>query len=873
MANVIDINTMSPMMKQYMMTKQEYSDCILLYRLGDFYEMFFDDAVVCSRVLSLTLTSKDAGKGQKAPMCGVPAKAIDTYVQKLIEEGYKIAICEQTDEMDNNKILKRDITRIITPGTVVETNILDGGTNNYLAALYTENNKIGVSYIDISTGEFYISELETDVYTQLNDILSVVRPKEIIANEDMKIIEESMPAVKAGIVPAFSYNNSVTYDFASAKANLLKQLNTISLKEYNCATKYLAITSAGALLEYVQHTQRRDLTHINNVTLVDYSKYMQIDANSRKNLEITENSRDGGKKGSLYWVLDKNKTNMGKRTLRHFLDNPLVNESEINYRLAGVDEFVRNIVAREQIKELLYNIYDVERLTGKVSYNIITPKDCLALSKSLKYIPDIKAILEKFNSRISKDILGDLHNYTKIVDMLDRAIDEECTSNVKEGGFIKIGFNKELDELINFQKNGAKLISDLETTERTATGITKLKVGYNRVFGYYIEVPKSSLSAVPYRYIRKQTLVNGERFITEELKDLEDKILSANDRKLLLEMTLFAEIREILLKEVRNLQETAKAIGILDTIVSFATVAVERNYVKPIIQKGNTKLEILGGRHPVVEAVLKGSEFVPNDTLMDNGESRTMLITGPNMAGKSTYMRQVALITLMAQIGCYVPAKSAKIAIADRIFTRIGASDNLMFGQSTFMVEMLEVSNILKNATNNSLILLDEIGRGTSTFDGLSIAWSIIEYIANNFYCKTLFSTHFHELTELEGILDGVKNYKIQVKEYNNSIIFLRKIVRGSANQSFGIQVAALAELPQVVIDKAADILHSLEQHDLNRNIINDSINNNDDKEKLDQRRQLNEIKAVLTDLDINSLTPLSAFDILVQLKNMLKKD
>ncbi|MBE5734967.1 MAG: DNA mismatch repair protein MutS [Clostridiales bacterium] len=864
---------MSPMMRQYVDTKEEYKDCILLYRLGDFYELFFDDAVTCSRVLSLTLTSKEAGSGQKAPMCGVPAKAIDTYVQKLIEEGYKVAICEQTDEMGTDKVLKRDITRIITPGTVVESTILDGGSNNYLASLYAEGNKVGVSYIDISTGEFYLSELEDDIYLKLNDLLSVIKPKEIIANTESQMYEESLPVVKSSIVPAFSYNVGVDYDLSKAKDILLKQLNASSLKQFNCSNKYLAITSAGALLQYVYHTQRRDLSHINSINIVDLSKYVQIDANSRRNLELTENSRDGGKKGSLCWVLDKTKTNMGKRTLKHFVENPLVSEADINYRLNGVEEFVKNIVAREQIKDLLNHIYDIERLTGKISYNNLTPKDCLALSKSLKNIPQICSVLSTFNSKIIKDLMLDLYDYSDIVDMIDRAIYEDCTNNVKEGGFIKRGFNAELDEIISLQQNSSQLLNELESAEKSISGIQKLKVGYNRVFGYYIEVPKSALDSVPFRYIRKQTLANCERFITEELKALEEKILSANDKKLILELELFTDIRNILLTKVKNLQSTSKAIGILDTLVSFATVSVERNYVKPILQKSNTKLEIIGGRHPVVEIALK-NDFVPNDTIMNNEDSRTMLITGPNMAGKSTYMRQVALITIMAQIGCFVPAKSAKISIMDRIFTRIGASDNLMFGQSTFMVEMLEVSNILHNATNNSLILLDEIGRGTSTFDGLSIAWAIMEYIANNFYCKTLFSTHFHELTDLEGILDGVKNYKVQVKEYDNSIIFLRKIVRGSANQSFGIQVAALAELPEVVIEKANKILHSLEQHDLNKNLINDTLEvNSNDNVEMEHRRKMNEVCSILNDLDVNQLTPLSAFDILVQLKNTIKKD
>lgn len=868
-----DLSKMSDMMTHYFTVKQDYPDCMLLYRLGDFYEMFSEDAKTCSRALGLTLTGRSCGLEERMPMCGIPAKALDAYLPKMIEAGFKVAICEQLNvPTPSNPKVEREVVRVITPGTLIDASLLDT-SNNYLACVYKGDDTLGVSYIDISTGDFYTYQLNEDLSLELNDIFSTIKPHEIIANSAVQAIEDDLPISKMQLIPAFGYIDDKEFDYESCRDLVLTQLKIKSLKEIGCENKFASIVSAGVLLKYVRNTQKRDLSHINKLALLDIKKYMQIDATSRRNLELTESSRDRTTKGSLLWVLDKTKTSMGKRTIKSLIDNPLLSENEINYRLGGVEDFVKNIVVREQMRDLLYNIFDIERLTGRISYNNLTPKDCLALSKSLKIIAPIKTLLAKLSSDFAKKINENLLTFDAIVQLIDSAINENCTNNIKDGDVIKLGFNAELDDIINIQTSSAETLSRMEEAEKIATGIKNLKIGYNRVFGYYIEVSKGSVETVPYRYIRKQTLVNGERFITEELKNVEEKILNAADRKQELEVELFNKIREVLLGEVANLQKVSKAIGMLDAIVSFATVAVEQNYVKPIITKNNTKLEIIGGRHPVVEKILK-RDFVSNDTIMNNDDSRTMLITGPNMAGKSTYMRQVALITLMAQIGCFVPAKSARVAITDRIFTRIGASDDLMFGQSTFMVEMAEVSNILHNATDKSLILLDEIGRGTSTFDGLSIAWSVIEYISKNFHCKTLFSTHFHELTDLEGVLDGLKNYKIQVQEYNNSVIFLRKITRGCANRSFGIEVASLANLPEEVVERAKIILHNLEQHDLNKDIIkNNCVDNGEEKKMAEYRKGLTQVAGILNDLDLNTLTPLNAFDILIQLKNYIKKD
>ncbi len=867
---------LTPMMTHYLETKEKYKDTILLYRLGDFYEVFFDDAETCSRELGLTLTGKDCGLDKRAPMCGLPVKAVDTYVSKLIEKGFKVSICEQlSDPIKNSKALvERDVVRVITPGTIIESDMLDANSNNYIASIYKSQNNIGASVIDISTGDFFVTEFtEGNTITKLNDFLVMLTPKEVICNDEAKEELKNIFCVQAQIVPAFTQYAENAFEYKTASSTLLQQLCCQSLTKFGCNNKHFAIQSAGALLSYLNETQKRNLSHINKVQYLYTEEYMQIDANTRRNLELTATLKDGKRKGSLLWILDKTKTSMGARMLKSFIESPLNNDAKINARLKGVEELVKNIIKRENLRELLYKIYDLERLTGKVAYGNINPKDCLALKATLAIIPEIKQELLSFNSTILKKINEDLLDFNEITTLLENAIAEDSSTVLKDGGFIKHGYNKELDDYANISKVGRKWIVELEAKEKELTGIKNLKISYNKVFGYYIEVTNSQKQLVPYRYQRKQTLSTGERFITDELKQMEDKILNADDRKLELEQELFKQIRAELSKHIENFQRSAKALSLLDVLCSFATVSVERNYVKPIINKNINEIEIIDGRHPVVEALVNNT-FVSNDTFLNNTDKRTMIITGPNMAGKSTYMRQVAIITLMAHIGCFVPASSAKICITDKIFTRIGASDDLLVGQSTFMVEMLEVSNILKNATSRSLIILDEVGRGTSTFDGLSIAWSVMEYISKTLTAKTLFATHFHELTELEGVLEGVKNYQVSVKEFNNSVIFMHKIVRGGANRSFGIEVASLADLPEEIITRAKEILHTLEQNALNQSSSTFEMLNSSNQENLNKVRQsTSQIISILEDINTDNLTPLNAFDIILQLKSYLKKD
>jgi len=858
---------LSPMMQHYVRIKENHKDAVLFYRLGDFYEMFFEDAELCSRVLDLTLTGKDCGLDKRAPMCGIPYHAADSYIAKLIEHGYKVAICEQLTEPKRGELVQRDVIRTITPGTVIDSELVDDARNNYLASIYKEKFNIGLSYLDITTGEMFLTEFVGDnSLSELNDALVRIKPSEILCNNEMKKSEQEIACVKSGYVPAFQVYSEEHYDFKKSDVNLKKQLGVDSLKGYNCATRTFAICSTGGLLDYVFETQKRSLSHLNTIKYIINNKFMQLDANTRRNLELTETMKDRKKRGSILWLLNQAETKMGSRTVESFISQPLFDDKEINYRLKGVEELVKNVYLRETIKETLHNMSDLERLCGKLSYGNINAKECLSLKNALEVLPELKKVLSKFSSQILVDVNNNITEENELVDLLQRAIDPECSANMKDGRFIKQGFNAELDEINNIAKNSRDVIVQLEQHEREVTGIKNLKIGYNRVFGYYIEVTNGQKDLVPYNYVRKQTTTTAERYITEELKNLESKILNAQEKRLSIEFRLFDEIKASCLAKLSEMQVSARAVGLLDAILSFATVAVDRNYVKPIIDKTSSVIEIIDGRHPIVEAINKAEDFVPNDTILNNTDCRTMIITGPNMAGKSTYMRQVAIITLMAHIGSFVPAKSAKIGLTDRIFTRVGASDDLSFGQSTFMVEMSEVSNILKNATNNSLIILDEVGRGTSTFDGLSIAWSVMEYVSNHLNAKTLFATHYHELTELEGILEGVKNYRVSVKEYNNSVIFLRKIVRGGTNRSFGIEVASLAGLPEQVVERAREILKKLEQSEESKKV--ELVNPVESKK---QSANLSNIVAILTDLDVNTLTPLNAFDILIQLKNEIK--
>lgn len=858
---------LSPMMQQYVLTKEKYKDAILLYRLGDFYEMFFEDAVTASKELDLTLTGKMCGLDERAPMCGIPYHALDGYLAKLIEKGYKVAICEQlTEPKKGVKLVERDVVRVITPGTLIDSNLLDDKKNNYILSACLDGGIVGVAYTDISTGIIYLAEQNLN---QFNDLLVRVRPSEIICNKNLAEIADTLLATKLQIIPNFQVRAFENFDFDECYKTLTNQIDKKEL--IGLTDKKQTIISAGILINYLLETQKRSLSHINTISYIQDSEFMAIDSNTRRNLELTETIKDRKKRGSLLWLLDKTQTSMGSRCLRTYIEQPLYDEKLINQRLNGVEELVKNIVVRDTLTSLLGSVYDIERLCGKVSYNNLTPKDTIALKNSLSVLPEIKEKLSGFKSTILKNIAKDIYDYSSIYNMLDSAIVENPPYVLKDGGFIKKGYSKELDDICNISTVGKTWLATLEADEREKTGIKNLKIGYNSVFGYYIEVSKGQVDQVPYRYQRKQTIANAERYITDELKEMENKILHAEEQKITLEIKLFNEIREVLLENVSAMQKTARQIAVLDALLSLAIVACEKNYCKPQVSSSINSIEIVNGRHPVVEALLKNEDFIPNDTFLNNTDSRTMIITGPNMAGKSTYMRQVALITLMAHIGSFVPAQKANIALTDKIFTRVGASDDLAFGQSTFMVEMSEVSNILKQATNNSLIVLDEVGRGTSTFDGLSIAWSVMEYLSKTLKAKTLFATHYHELTELEGLLEGVKNYRINVKEFNDTIIFLRKIVRGGANKSFGIEVAKLAGLPENVITRAKEILHTLEENEINKNSSLTQLNETTETKKY--QKAVMEVGNILKDVNVETLTPLNAFDLILQLKEKLNKE
>lgn len=856
---------LSPMMQHFFNIKEQYADCVIFYRLGDFYELFDKDAIELSRVLDLTLTGKDCGLEERIAMCGVPVKAVDTYIAKALENGYKIAICEQLTEPSpkSKEIVKRDVIRVITPGTIMEDSILDSRKNNYIVSLYASKKGYGVSWCDISTGEFNTTEFNTNcTIDNINDILTMISPTEIICNTEAMLLEQSISALEHKILPKFTKYYDASFDKSKCEQLLNTQFKTISLKAFDLDTRPCAISASGALLSYLLDTQKRSLSHIDKVRYVIYSNYMHLDYTTRKNLELTSSARDNGKYGSLLWYLDKTSTSMGARLLKKFINEPLQSVDGIKLRQDGVEELYNNIIKREAIRENLSKINDIERLCGRVSYNSLTPKDCVSLKQSLEILPVIKELLNNTKSKVLKVIENNINCHSEIVNKIDSALIEDLApTNTNKAGFIKDGYSSELDELRDASKNGKTWIAQLQLHEQEETGIKNLKINYNRIFGYYIEVPNSQRELVPFRYQRKQTLANAERYTTAELMELEEKVLGSEEKALKLEQNLFTSLREYLLREVNQIKETSNYIAYLDVLCNLATVAVKNNLIKPEIVDCNKELVIKDGRHPIVEA-LSNSSFVPNDALLDKQDNRTMIITGPNMAGKSTYMRQIAVIVLMAHIGSFVPAKYAQIPITDRIFTRIGATDDLAYGQSTFMVEMTEVANILRNATQNSLILLDEIGRGTSTFDGLSIAWAVMEYISQNLISKTLFSTHYHELTELEGLLDGVKNYRINVKEFNGSIIFLRKIVRGGANKSFGIEVAGLAGLPNAVISRAKEIIKTLENNDINKTV---NIDNTEVHKTVNT-----EVINILKEVDINKITPFEALNLLNDLKNKI---
>lgn len=862
----------SKMMEQYDQVKAQYSDCVLFYRVGDFYEMFDDDALEMSKALDLTLTGRNSGnKEDKSPMCGVPVKALDAYIAKALEKGYKIAICEQlTEPTDGPQIVERDVVRVITPGTVMESSILDERKNNFLASFYASKNGYSVCWCDLTTGELNAIEIEKNAnISKISDILTMIDPVEIICNSSAFEIRIEIESLGRNSLPQFTIYNENAFALHRCIETLNKQFGTISLKPFDLEDKPNSICACGGLLQYLSDTQKRDLSHIDGIKVLNYSKYMHFDYQSRKNLELVTNARDGGKYGTLLWYLDKTSTSMGSRLLKKFVSEPLQNIEEIKLRQDGVEELFKNLIKRDSINKTLSKINDIERLCGRISYNSLVPADCASLKESLNVLPELRQLFFDCKSKVLQSIYENIKTEEETVKLLESAIVEKnIPSNTKDGGFIKQGYSAELDELRYVSQNGINMIKELEETEKQLTQIKNLKIGFNRIFGYFIEVPNSQKDLVPFRYNRKQTLSNCERYVTEELSELEQKILGSSEKAIKLEKQLFDDLREKLLLRVSAIKSTANYIAYADALCSLANVAVKNNLVRPNMVEKAEQLVIKNGRHPIVEAIGKEA-FVPNDTLLDNEENRTMIITGPNMAGKSTYMRQVAIITIMAHIGSFVPASSAQIPVTDRVFTRIGATDDLAYGQSTFMVEMSEVANILRNATEGSLILLDEIGRGTSTYDGLSIAWAVMEYISTNLKSKTLFSTHYHELTELEGNLKGVKNYNITIREHGGNIVFLRKIVRGGASRSFGIEVANLAGLPNQVITNAKQILNQLEQADVNKNVksqaTRDSTNQTNSK---GEREVLN----ILKEIEVEKITPFEAMSLVFDLKQKLKE-
>ena len=865
----------SPMMQHYLETKKQYKDCVLFYRLGDFYEMFFDDAEIVSRELELTLTGKDCGQEKRAPMSGIPYHAADSYIAKLIEKGYKVAICEQVEDPKQAKgIVKREVIRVVTPGTVIESNLLEEKKNNYIMAIYKSGLYFGISVCDISTGEFLATQIvEHNNFARLLDEISRYSPAEIIVSDMMFNSKTEIEKIKERFETYISKESEESFDgeyeLLSGMYNIIDDKNE---KIKNLSDKKLAIYAINALLKYLEDTQKTSLDHINTIKIYNTTRYMALDINARRNLEITEKMRDKSKKGTLLWVLDKTSTSMGGRLLRRWLNDPLIDRKEINDRLDAVEELKDSIILRGDVIEALKKVYDIERLAGKISYGNANGRDMISLKNSFKQLPEIKKVLSTTGAGLLKEIYENIDTLNDIYEIIEKSIVDEPPIGVKDGGIIKIGYDPEIDKLKLATTEGKKWILELEAKEREQTGIKGLKVGFNKVFGYFIEVTKSNLSMVPDRYVRKQTLTNCERYITEELKNLENQILGAEERVVTLEYNAFCEIRSSIEKQIQRIQKTATLVSTLDVLVSFATVAEDMNYVKPEVDNGGV-IDIKEGRHPVIEKMISNSNFVPNDTYLDEEGNRLAIITGPNMAGKSTYMRQVALITLMAQVGSFVPASYAKIGVVDKIFTRVGASDDLSMGQSTFMVEMMEVATILKEATKNSLVILDEIGRGTSTYDGLSIAWAVAEFIADKEKCgaKTLFATHYHELTELENKVEGVKNYSIAVKEKGEDIIFLRKIVDGGTDESYGVHVARLAGVPQVVTKKANEILQSLER----RNVLNNKIiEQAPKKESADQIDMYNykiaEVAHEIDRIDFNQLTPIDALNTLVKIKEKL---
>ncbi len=875
---------LTPMMQQYLETKKEYQDCILFYRLGDFYEMFFEDALIASKELEITLTGKSCGQEERAPMCGIPYHAVDSYLNKMVSKGYKVAICEQVEDPKVAKgIVKREVIRIATPGTNLNIQALEDTKNNYLVCVAYFPGKIGMSVADVTTGDYYLTEVE-DI-RKLQDEMNKYAPSEVICNEQFFVSGYDIEDLKSRLNVSVYSLAPHYFDEENCRKELMKHFRVNTLKGLGIEDFPVGMIAAGALLQYLYETQKTSLAHFTHIYPYLTSKYMLLDSSTRRNLELIETLREKQKKGSLLGVLDRTKTAMGGRLLRKYIEQPLIDKDKIERRLDAVEALCRKSVDREEMREYLHTIYDLERLLGKVSYKTANPRDLIAFRNSLAMLPSIRTVLGDFDTPLLQEIREHMDPLQDVYQLIDDAIVEEPPIAIKEGGIIKEGFNETIDSLKKAKTDGKNWLAALEEEDRERTGIRNLRIRYNKVFGYYFEVTNSYKDQVPEDYVRKQTLANAERYTTPRLKELEDNILNAEDKLFTLEYDLYCEIRDAIAKEIERIQKTARAIARLDVFTSLAYVAEHNQYVRPTLNEKGV-IDIKEGRHPVVEQMIQNDMFIANDTHLDNQKHCIAVITGPNMAGKSTYMRQVALIVLLTQIGSFVPAKKADVGIVDRIFTRVGASDDLASGQSTFMVEMNEVANILRNATPNSLLVLDEIGRGTSTFDGLSIAWAVIEHISNRkiLGAKTLFATHYHELTELEGKMDNVNNYCIAVKEKGDDIVFLRKIVKGGADKSYGIQVAKLAGVPDMVIDRAKEIVEQLSDNDITEKVQSIEVNVKGEKHKpvkydevdLEQISLFDTVKdedvlQELQEIDVSNLTPVDALNTLYRLQNKLK--
>lgn len=875
---------LTPMMQQYLETKKEYQDCILFYRLGDFYEMFFDDALIASKELEITLTGKSCGQEERAPMCGIPYHAVDSYLNKMVSKGYKVAICEQVEDPKVAKgIVKREVIRIVTPGTNLNIQALEDTKNNYLVCVAYFPGKIGMSVADVTTGDYYLTEVE-DI-RKLQDEMNKYAPSEVICNEQFFVSGYDIEDLKSRLNVSVYSLAPHYFDEEKCRRELMKHFRVNTLKGLGIEDFPVGLIAAGALLQYLYETQKTSLAHFTHIYPYLTSKYMLLDSSTRRNLELIETLREKQKKGSLLGVLDRTKTAMGGRLLRKYIEQPLIDKDKIERRLDAVEALCHKSVDREEMREYLHTIYDLERLLGKVSYKTANPRDLIAFRNSLAMLPSIRTVLSDFDAPLLQEIREHIDPLQDIYQLIEDAIVEEPPIAIKEGGIIKEGFHETIDSLKKAKTDGKNWLAALEEEDRERTGIKNLRIKYNKVFGYYFEVTNSYKDQVPEDYVRKQTLANAERYTTPRLKELEDNILNAEDKLFTLEYDLYCEIRDAIAKEIERIQKTARAIARLDVFTSLAYVAEHNQYVRPTLNEKGV-IDIKEGRHPVVEQMIQNDMFIANDTHLDNQKHCIAVITGPNMAGKSTYMRQVALIVLLTQIGSFVPAKKADVGIVDRIFTRVGASDDLASGQSTFMVEMNEVANILRNATPNSLLVLDEIGRGTSTFDGLSIAWAVIEHISNRkiLGAKTLFATHYHELTELEGKMDNVNNYCIAVKEKGDDIVFLRKIVKGGADKSYGIQVAKLAGVPDMVIDRAKEIVEQLSDNDITEKVQSIEVNVKGEKHKsvkydevdLEQISLFDTVKdedvlQELLEIDVSNLTPVDALNTLYRLQNKLK--